>query len=209
MFWWTCPMQGQHTVPSLHTALPRSWSTPVLQWQHRKKSGHTALSLHPREEKGESSSHKRAWLTWPGLQQEQRAQWAPSTPSALQRGSDCISPPSLAMLFPPCGYSPNAMAELHVQITSGKAITAFLQSICLLCQVSALTAKKKANFVDRNAKVFSFPTAILSPSTAPAHDSGILHQLYFSWALLAIAASSAKIWGKLEWVTTSIRLINT
>ena len=134
-------MQGQHKLPvqglgnpasSLHAALPRSLSTPAPQWQHKEKSGGTALTLHPREEKEESSSHKRAQLTRRGLQQERRAQWAPGTPSALQRGSDCVGPPSLAVLLPPWGYSPNAMAEPAVQMTAGKAITAFLQSTCLM-----------------------------------------------------------------------------
>lgn len=123
-----CPWRARGALPC---PIPARCCATWLE--HRERSGGTALTLYPGERTSPAATKGSADMTW--SQQEQRAQRAPGTPSALQRGSDCVAPPFLAMLLPPWGYGPNAIAEADIQMTAGKAVTAFLQSTHLSCQL--------------------------------------------------------------------------
>lgn len=94
----------------------------------------TALALHPKEEAPAATKGLA------GPQQEQRAQQAPGTPTALQRGSDCRAPPFLVMLLPPRGYGPNVTAEPDIQMATEKATTQ------LPCRALSLVSKKHTSF---------------------------------------------------------------
>lgn len=137
-----------------------------------------------------------------------------TTPVGLREAVPCPSPhaaflhswstPSLAMLLPPQGYSPNAMAQPDVQRTAGKAITAFPRSTPLMSNKSIKSKEKEPTLLTEVSRASSPPSFL--------HHTQLLHMIQgsfisfiSSWAILA---SSAKIWGRLEWVTTNT-LINT
>lgn len=119
-------------------------------------------------------------------------------------------------ILPHSGAVQNAPCRAHRGSTLPHTIQLDMPGTSAQLPWKSLSLRSNKWTENREKKKWTLFTEMPKASPSPPssqdlqllHDSGILHQLCFSWPLSAITASSAKLCGRLEWVTTSIRLIH-
>lgn len=202
------------------------WPTHALDSKNksqRQQISHTSTEMNlawenKLREKIQSQAQNSLWKWCIGLALVQRCSlhsWG-STAGSGRVGFASPCPFDVLAILPHSGAMQNAPCRAHRGSTLPHAIQLDMAGTSAWLPSKSLSLRSNKRAENRKKKKWTLFTKMPNASPSPPssqdlqllHDSGILHQLCFSWPLSAFTASSAKLCGRLEWVTINNSLIH-